>query len=427
MRWSPRRRRLGFESLESREMLATTASVVSGALMISSDVATNLLIKQTSATAWQVTDNGNPVGAGSFSGVTGNVIVQTSANNDNVTVNLQGNTAPKNVQANLGDGVNHLTLQGGSVRQGVLVNGGAGSDLIDLTSINVGPATNLLLGDGNNTVHVNSGNLGSIYIGTGTGDDAVTLGDGTNALNFSSAVTFVDGGGPNDSLVMNNKVTIGLFYLQTIAVNSVVLNPGSKINGSLYVTGGYNVANSLEVHSQITGFATYTGSGGVDNVNFGSDASFGKAVLVTLGDGNDIANLQGTYCTTLNITGNGGDDNVSVGGTVGSTVVALMGDGNDLFSISAKIGTTPTLFSRLVIDGGNGNDKVAIRAAAVINGYVNVTLGAGDDQFSLDDAAFVVGAKIDGGAGTDTYYGTRPRTNVVDLAFETFLAGPPPF
>jgi hypothetical protein len=426
MRWN-RRRRLGLESLESREMLASSASIVSGALMVSSDVASVLLIKQTAANAWSVTDNGNPVGAGTFSGVTGNVIIQTSANDDQVTVDLQNNTAPRSIQANLGDGINQFSILNGTVRQNVLLYGGAGNDTVDLANVKVGPATSLMLGNGDNTVHINSGNYGSMYVGTGTGDDAVVLGDGVSATKFSSAVTFVDGGGLNDSLVMKDKTTIGMFYLQTVAVNNVQLDAGSKIYGSLYVSGGFNVANSLTVNNEITGFGTFTGSGGVDTVNFGSTAKFGKAVLVDLKGGSDVANLQGTYCTTLNVNAGLGDDTVSIDGTVAASVVALLGDGNDLFSIAAKVGTAPTLLNRLVVDAGKGNDQVAVRAAAVINGRLDIKLGDGDDSFSLDDAAFVVGAKIDGGIGTDTYYGTRPRTNVTDLAFEAFLAGPPPF
>lgn len=422
-----RSRRLGFESLESRTMLASSASVVAGALMVNSDVASVLLIKQTGANAWNVTDNGAPVSGGAFSGVTGNIIIQTSANDDQVTVDLQNNTAPKSVQANLGNGNNQFSLLNGSVRQNVLLYGGTGNDSVALTNLRTGPATSLLLGDGNNSVNFNSGNYGSVYVGTGVGDDAVVLGDGVNATNFSSAVTFVDGGGPNDSLIMKNKATIGLFYLQTTAVNNVQLDAGSKIYGSLYVSGGYNVANALTVNSEITGFATYTGSGGVDTVNFGSTAKVGKAVLVDLKDGNDVANLQGTYCTTLNVSGGAGDDNVAIGGIVTTAVAALLGDGNDLLSISGKIGTSPTILQRLTIDAGLGNDQVAIRSTAIVNGGVSAKLGDGDDAFSLDDAAFVVNAKIDGGAGTDTYYGTRPRTNVVDLAFEAFMAGPPPF
>lgn len=422
-----RRRRWGFESLESREMLASSASIVSGALMINSDVAAVLLIKQTAANAWSVTDNGNPVGAGTFSGVTGNVIIQTSGNDDQVTIDLQANTAPRSIQANLGNGVNQFSLLNGTVRQNVLLYGGTGNDTVELTNVKVGPATSLLLGAGNNTVHVNSGTYGSVYVGTGDGDDAVVLGDGVNAAKFGSAVTFIDGGGANDSLVMKDKATIGLFYLQTVAVNNVQLDAGSKINGSLYVTGGYNVANTLTVNNEITGFGTYIGSGGVDTVNVGSTAKFGKAVLVDLRAGNDVANLQGTYGTTLNINAGAGDDDVEVGGTVNTALVALLGDGDDYFSTSAKIGTAPTLLNRLTVDAGKNNDQVAIRAAAIINGSVNIKLGDGDDSFSLDDAAFLVSARIDGGAGTDTYYGTRPRTNVVDLAFETYVAGPPPF
>ena len=45
-----------------------------------------------------------------------------------------------------------------------------------------------------------------------------------------------------------------MFYLQTVAVNNVQLDAGSKIYGSLYVTGGFNVANSLTVNNEITGF-----------------------------------------------------------------------------------------------------------------------------------------------------------------------------
>ena len=78
-----------------------------------------------------------------------------------------------------------------------------------------------------------------------------------------------------------------------------------------------------------------------------------------------------------------------------------------------------------MIDAGNGADQVAIRAGSKVNGQLSVNMGANDDAFFLADLANVTSASINGGSGSDTYYGTRPRANVVDKFFELFGLVPP--
>jgi Ca2+-binding RTX toxin-like protein len=101
--------------------------------------------------------------------------------------------------------------------------------------------------------------------------------------------------------------------------------------------------------------------------------------------------------------------------------------GNDLFELTGKIGVAPGTTSRLSIDGGLGNDRVALRAGSEVNGSAVINLGAGDDELALDDLALVVSALFNGGTGSDKYYGTLPRTGVTQTSFETLLVIPPPF
>src|SRR5262249_11455304 len=85
------KKRLRVEQLEDRLVPTVTASLVNGVLVVRGPADGAVVITETAADTFQVTDNGNTVGT--VSGASGVVILardRATPVNDNVTVNLNG-------------------------------------------------------------------------------------------------------------------------------------------------------------------------------------------------------------------------------------------------------------------------------------------------------------------------------------------------
>src|SRR5262249_3827379 len=154
----------------------------------------------------------------------------------------------------------------------------------------------------------------------------------------------------------------------------------------------------------IDGGVSYWGGSDVDTIDVQATADIGRSVWLVLGDGDDVVTIDGTIGNALVVFGQSGDDSVDIDGPVLGSAGIWLGDGDDYLSLTDSIGITGGTNARLLIDGGSGADRVALRSTAVVNGTLQVNMGAGDDQFSLDDGAVLVAASISGGSGSDTYY-----------------------
>ena len=102
------------------------------------------------------------------------------------------------------------------------------------------------------------------------------------------------------------------------------------------------------------------------------------------GDGNDTVTIDQLTCTNLDIHTSGGSDTVTVAGTGSVTV-----NGN------ATVDTG---------DVTTGGDTVHVGGGATVNvgKILAVTLGSGDDTFSLDHVSSAGGVLVDGGSGNNT-------------------------
>src|SRR5262249_45564073 len=113
---------LTLEMLEDRSVPAVTASVVRGSLVVvgGAGAGSNLAITGSDTNADGVADTFSVVdGAttvGSFGNVTKDVVLRLSKNNDIVSFDLGGSSAPRDIVANLGNGVNSLTVTNGTVK-----------------------------------------------------------------------------------------------------------------------------------------------------------------------------------------------------------------------------------------------------------------------------------------------------------------------
>ena len=434
------RARLRVEHLEDRTTPAASAFVnFSGDLVVNDNVAANLAITQVGSNSFQVTDNGNPVGAGTFNGVFRDVRIQTSAADDTVLIDLGGFSAPRNLIVNLGHGNNSLTVQSGGVLGSIGYNvivgwggwfyqnfgGGGGNDDIAVTGVTVSGRIGIWTGGGDNTVSPADGSVaGMVTVLTGAGQDSVTLGDGVTTFDVAGVTNFFDGGGPNDLLFVNDFVTI--HNLTTSAVNSVTLAGTSTVHGSVYVAGGFNVANDLTIDGRVDAGVTYWGSGGVDTLTLSATASVGGGVNLYLGGGNDVVDLSGAIGGSLYLDAGFGDDQVTLSGSVGGNANLLLGSGNDSLDFTGSVGAAGGTTARLTVNGSYGNDTITIDAGSVVNGLLTVLGGYGDDSVSLNAFASFVTAVVDGGINAtaspgDTFQGPQPRPGLTLRNFETFL------
>lgn len=425
MNWNQGKRKFFLEGLEQRTCLAAAVTLSAGNLLVTNDFAADLVVTQTAADTWTVTDAGSPVGVGTFTGVTGNVTIRTQTADDQIEVDLNGQTAPKCVIVDSGAGADQVSIHGGTIGQTLDLRSGGGDDTVTVDGTTVNGLVNINTGNGTNGLSVTNSSSKWLSIATGDGDDTVTLGDGTNPVTVTNAARIYDNGGPNDVVTVKSGVSLG--SLMTTHVNNVSLETGSDITGGLVFISGYNVANSLSLQGTVDGNVAYYGSGGSDSLTLGAAAAVGGSVGMLSDGGADTVDLQGLITNSLLLEMGSGSDQVHLGGQIGNKATISLGTGDDFFELLGKIGVAPATSSRLWLDAGAGNDRVALRAGSEVNGSALINMGAGDDELASDDLALIISALVNGGSGSDKYYGTLPRAGVTQTSFETLLTTPPPF
>lgn len=422
--------RLAVESLESRVTPATAASVNRfGDLVVTSDVASKIAITQIVQGTFAVTDNGNPVGAGVFTGVTRDLRVTTSNNNDDMNIDL-GGFSVRDVVVQLGNGTNSLKLTNGSISfvsiAGVFVNswfnctrGGTGDDFVTLDRLQVAGNVGINVGNGANSIALADGSIaGSLSILTGAGTDSVFIGDGLTTLSAGSTYV-VDGGDPNDTLIVNPLVTLRNLYESSF--NTVILAANSRVTGYVTGWGGFNVANVFQLGGRVDQSVSFGGSGGADFLMVQATASIGGSLRTALFGGNDTVSLNGAVGGHFVLDAGSGDDSIDLVGPITGDVTGFLGNGNDTLNLAGTVGTAGFTDAKFNIDAGYGNDTVRLQAGSTINGNAKILLGPGTDTAVVDNAATFNLATINGGAGTDTFQGNKARPGLTLQNFETFI------
>jgi hypothetical protein len=388
--------RPSFEHLEDRSVPAIAASVTNSVLTVSG-TATNpfgLIEVQVTGTnasnnAFQVFDSGSPVG-GTFTAK--NVRILLTSDNDNVLLDLNAMTMKGNAYVNLGNGDDTFVVQNGTVNDGLAVYGGFGKD--DLTI------------------------------------DNVTIANSRN--------TYLSGdGGIDDTLtITNNSNLTGNAY--AYAVNTITVDPGSKIGGSFFIFAGTG-PNDVTINGNVGNYAAGTGdvlfysnffvSYDVQqltvNGQVGRDVRFTSSIntnfgnQVTLGASADVKRDVSIAGTTNNDTvtvANGakigrdfslflgaGDDTVNVGNaTIGRTTYMYLGAGDNNVNFTATTGSGSGL--AFYVDAGTGANTLTVEVTtAKIKGTGTVRFAAGNDSFTRIGAGNT--------AFTFTIFGRQPGTN----------------
>src|SRR5262245_15252106 len=328
------RTRLALECLEDRWCPALTATLASGTLTITgaADTAVNITQDSTTPGTINVLDGSSAVSDSPFTGVTSIRLNLTSADDD-VHIDLGGQTFTGNVVANLGGGADSVTLLNGSIDGNLAV-------VADATGGGPGQPDHGGPGGGPGGHAPNDG-----FAPPGFGGPPASAPNG----NFAPPGLRGPGGpGHNGTPPVTDTGADTVTIEAGTTVNNLLLRSG-QAGGTFDIAG--DVAGDLKVDA-----GSRTGS------------TAGTTVNVT-------GQVDGNVC----LTGSNQDDVFTINGDVGGGVKINSGGGADKVSIGAAV--TDDLF----IDSGAGND--AITLSDVVGGRARVNAGAGDDSLTVTATA----------------------------------------
>lgn len=267
------------EKLEERRLLAIDVAVTNGDLVISGEADGAVTIRSLDDGSIEVQEGDKVVA--NFTDVTDDIRIDldsTGTMDDTVIIDLDTKSVDR-LMVDLGDGDNQLLVESGNISGSLLYRGGDGDDLVLLSKESI--------------IDQN------VYAFLGDGDDQVTL-DGT-------------------------------------------------VNRSVMVRGG----------------------DGDDFVEFGETAEIGRVANLDMGNGDNNAVIAGQIEKGLKYRG--GDDNDSVqieeSGSIYSNVSLNLGDGDNLVSHKGEID------GNLVIQSKNTEDTVVVDESAIVSGRTIERLG----------------------------------------------------
>ncbi|MBX9608762.1 MAG: hypothetical protein K2Y51_21255 [Gammaproteobacteria bacterium] len=362
-----------------------------------------------------------------FAGVTS---IDTSAAEDDFTLDLSGFTAALNVIAGAGDDTLLLGSGGGSVQ------GGEGDNTVTVGAANDGVHDdNITLGSGDDRVLVSDAQLRqhlAVAATTGTDtlevttDAAVVDADFAQLTGFDRFVLGADAAdnaqsailGANAAaagfsvvdaatLVGGDDITLDLSgFTAALAITTgdgddeVVLGSGGSVlvtgAGSATVTVG--AANDGLTNDDIT-------TGGADDLVKLTDAQLTAELRVAAGGGAD----------TLEITTDANVEDASLAGLEDLEVLSLAADAAD-DAQSVTLGATALAAGLTTVDStGAGSDDAITIDATAFTGALEISGGAGDDVLLLGSG----GAQVDAGAGDNTVTAGAANDGVHDDAITT--------
>lgn len=326
-----------------------------------------------------------------------------------------------NVTATLGDGV--LTLQGDAFDNGIELRADVDDALLVLgtrdTSIVMNGASSAqrrfaevravrirLDGGADQCVFagVRDYLVDSIDINTGPGADTISLGmgrvTGTMLIATGPDADFVD---------LTLAKVLGTLRVQTGAGADRISAESLLVAGSLLIDTG----------------------GGDDVVGFVNTNDVRGVVQILTRGGNDVVEvLDGIddAASLLIDAGDGDDDVVVEGAGIRGNVTLLSGAGLDDVVIGGAARTN--VGGSLRIDGGVGDDTVALQSEIEIDGDVSLRLGDGTDTTTTTGRIVVLGSvRVDLGAGSDDAFTVagvagNPIGRTLDVAGDLTIVKP---
>lgn len=255
--------------------------------------------------------------------ITGNLNHIGGVDEDNVEIS--GSTIIGATNLTLGEGNNTAMIVNNSILDGLLnFTSGANADSVFVFQAEIDGVVNIGTGDGNDKVVFGMSTdptvQGDITLNLGAGNDRVILhdtdakrsveingGDGNNDVTIEESQVGVSVTG--NVLVINNALGHDtLAMTDSLVSDDVVIN-----NGAAGQTSGSEV---MIVNSEIRGDLTFTGDDGVDELNV-TDSEIRQDVVLTLRDGqNFVTFLRADLGDELTITGGAHRDHVILSATI---------------------------------------------------------------------------------------------------------------
>ena len=383
-----------------------------------------------------------------FDGLTG-IVLNAAAN---ATTEVQGTQGPSPVQVHLGPGTNNLVVVGSagdtlsSLKGQVTIIGQTGTDPLLLNDQNGSSGTSYTISASSISSSVSAPivfqKMGSVTLNGGSGNDTYNI----ESTLSTTPVSIVAGNGSNTFNISPTAKNLG----------TIQGNLGLSANGTtnaLVLDDQANTANST--YSLTSSTVTRTGAATI---------SYASVDSVTLngGSGNDTYNIQGTLSgTPVSVVGGPGNDAFNVSpssqnlGTVGANLSINGGGGNDSLALDDQANTanstytlTPTTVTRagmatitfseienLTLNGGSGNDTDDVTGTAA-GMKLTLLAGTGNDSFDVAATAASSSVSINGAGGNDTLVGPNVAStwnitgsnagtvgNVTFLAVENLTGG----
>jgi hypothetical protein len=436
-----RKRRLGAERLEVRQLLAgdVSASVVRGTLVINGDNADNFVEVFGTGTAGQFvvegfTDNhgvnttinhsSNPQ---TFNGVT-NISVTLKRGDD--FFGFEQGTVAGNLNIDMGDGNNEVNvgipklvstfISSPTARPLLVTIPTSAATINGALCINLGTGNGWLIEGsthvmGTETVNTCNGNDRIEFIDTGGVEGEETIGNGVTvdhdlAVNLGGGSNYLDaydltvngsfkvnGSGTNDiDLAVLNVAKDAVFNLCGRGNQTFFLGPEPEV-GTIVATqqnhvGGDLIVNTGGGNDDVTESSLSVGGSNKINTDGGNDS----VILGDLDDDPPEVNYQVTVANDLIVNLGCGTDSLTADNVrPAHNFIISQGLGNSTISLTAIYG--PQLL-KITTDGGQ--DHVTLNGLGITT--VMVDLGAGNDSLSVTQATVSI-STFEGGTGVNTY------------------------
>ena len=309
-----------------------------------------------------------------------------STGDDTVTVTGNGSGVSLTGSLDLGDGTNSLTMNSsaGSIAS---VTSGTGDDTFSISAGSVTGAVSAGNGSNKLTISGASSSIGS-YVG-GTGTDSVTLSGGDVVGNVSTST------GNDTVLISSTSSTIGgnldlgagtgdtLSYAGysnavSATLTGITSNAGSTAGGGATAIGG--IASGFE--------SLIGGSNSGDTV---TDSTGDSTIVISAANSGTIDGMAFSAIENLSLSSGIDGVTVSTGGSLSGNL--NLGDGtSNTLTMDSGAGAIGS------VTASGGNDTFMINGGTV-TGAVN--LGDGANSLTINNTASTIGAYT-GGSGIDT-------------------------
>jgi hypothetical protein len=432
------------EALEHRCVPTTTTQLGGYTLWVTGDSGDqNITLTQLRGDTYMVSAPDLSGGLQTFNGIQ-DIAVNTGAGTDSVTLNgilhgpalpyalTVGGTGVLSVIENslnvaglfdVTDTTNDLnvTVNAGTALGQLTVGGGAGNDHVTLTSVAVNNQTNIIFGNGTNSLTIQQDSVLDGPLGvTASGNTTVTLTDAFIGYTREAYIGMNLAGGW-EAVTLRNTLLNGNLSVAYAGLLQRFNLWQSQVHGFVYVSGGTTIRAAHVNGSTIDGYLKCAASNGV---GLGLDADqINSDLTVDAGTGNCFVGLGGTTVKGETAVGGRGNGRFWAGPEASTGNPTILNGSLDVNFAGASASSSANItLSGVTVNGGlalltgAGDDSITIEGSSIDRLGVTATIqmGGGDDTLQLLQTTFYSnGVYFDGGSGSNTL-------SMIDVEFPNY-------